>query len=57
MKTSVSLTCSCIVFLVQVEAAKWEAEAERKMLENAKMAVLDCPLCGKSLKTDAVSCT
>ncbi|XP_041360333.1 structure-specific endonuclease subunit SLX4-like isoform X3 [Gigantopelta aegis] len=38
----------------QAEAVKREAEEEQEILEKAKMAVLDCPMCGKTLKTEAV---
>lgn len=43
------------VLLFQKEAATAVAVADAEALERARKAVLDCPMCGKPLKTDAVS--
>lgn len=41
--------------LLQIEKEKQKRAEEERAKEEARNKVLDCPLCGKPLKTQAVS--
>lgn len=46
---------NCIYFILQDEEEQNIKDLEKKALEHAKTAVLDCPMCGKPCKTENVS--
>ena len=39
---------------IQVDELKQEEAQKKEELEKARTVVLDCPMCGKSLKTESV---
>lgn len=43
--------------ILQVDEMKQKETEKTEQLEKAKTAVLDCPMCGKALKTESVGQT
>lgn len=43
--------------ILQVDEMKQKETEKTEQLEKAKTAVLDCPICGKALKTESVGQT
>lgn len=43
--------------ILQVDEMKQKETEKTEQLEKAKAAVLDCPMCGKVLKTESVGQT
>lgn len=50
-------TCNMIFMILQVDEMKQKETEKTDQLEKAKTAVLDCPMCGKALKTESVGQT
>lgn len=50
-------TCNMIFMILQVDEMKQKETEKTEQLEKAKTAVLDCPMCGKALKTESVGQT
>lgn len=46
-----------IFMILQVDEMKQKETEKTDQLEKAKTAVLDCPMCGKALKTESVGQT
>lgn len=50
-------TSNMLFMILQVDEMKQKETEKTEQLEKAKIAVLDCPMCGKALKTESVGQT